>query len=487
MTATISQYGITWTFDREYPYGTFANGDFWVVGPVTIVGMSPAAAGGMNGWDVNPLPQNPQGYDNRCDDYDAADMPALAYLAAPGSSIVKTVSLADTNQGGAYPNCLRTAAVLTVLAAPPPGNGASVFRPPYVGSEKPYYATASLQTALLPQLAPVAGAPALADIVARLGRVQLDHLNGRWLNETVYEYGGVPNAELNPIDNMANYGPNIANENGDAILRVMLDDPLPAKMAALVAVVQGGIDRYHALKNGQMWPPGSGWQQGRKISIAFAAVMLGDDAMKQAVTAPNVFPIFFFEDTAVQSGSGGRALFDNIHATAGWYQESPGDPPGYDYYWSWTRQTIGVNDGPGDPYGFIDGSMNAMQSNDAYQLCCTSMSFKGEALVGHLMPEVRAVWGHPEFFDYVDRWVTHGVLSQPDPCAPLSQGGGPDPSHPGSCVLDPDLTPGSTMQQFSCQPGKQCGRFPEYDGLYADQGYYQSDFANAMWSAYRNR
>ena len=29
----ITQYGITWYFDREYHYGTFANGDYWVVNP----------------------------------------------------------------------------------------------------------------------------------------------------------------------------------------------------------------------------------------------------------------------------------------------------------------------------------------------------------------------------------------------------------------------------------------------------------------------
>jgi len=29
-TATVSQYGITFTFDRSYEVGQFANGDYWV-------------------------------------------------------------------------------------------------------------------------------------------------------------------------------------------------------------------------------------------------------------------------------------------------------------------------------------------------------------------------------------------------------------------------------------------------------------------------
>ncbi|NJL71890.1 MAG: hypothetical protein HC888_09930, partial [Candidatus Competibacteraceae bacterium] len=38
---SISQYGITWTFDKEYPTGQFITGDPWVVGPVTVVSVSP--------------------------------------------------------------------------------------------------------------------------------------------------------------------------------------------------------------------------------------------------------------------------------------------------------------------------------------------------------------------------------------------------------------------------------------------------------------
>ena len=41
-TKEISQWGITWQFANACEYGTFANGDYWVVGPVTITNMSPA-------------------------------------------------------------------------------------------------------------------------------------------------------------------------------------------------------------------------------------------------------------------------------------------------------------------------------------------------------------------------------------------------------------------------------------------------------------
>jgi hypothetical protein len=38
---SVSQFGITWTFDKEYQVGQFANGDNWIVGPVNIINIDP--------------------------------------------------------------------------------------------------------------------------------------------------------------------------------------------------------------------------------------------------------------------------------------------------------------------------------------------------------------------------------------------------------------------------------------------------------------
>ena len=37
---SVSQYGITWTFDRDYAVGRFCTGDYWVVGPTRITNIS---------------------------------------------------------------------------------------------------------------------------------------------------------------------------------------------------------------------------------------------------------------------------------------------------------------------------------------------------------------------------------------------------------------------------------------------------------------
>src|SRR5512135_1661035 len=38
----ISQYGITWTFEKPVKSGQFITGDWWVIGPVKIIKIDPA-------------------------------------------------------------------------------------------------------------------------------------------------------------------------------------------------------------------------------------------------------------------------------------------------------------------------------------------------------------------------------------------------------------------------------------------------------------
>ena len=66
---SVSQYGITWKFDKKVPVGQFITGDYYVVGPVTVVGVSPAPAGEgrtfRNGSMLNPPVTGYSAYDGR--------------------------------------------------------------------------------------------------------------------------------------------------------------------------------------------------------------------------------------------------------------------------------------------------------------------------------------------------------------------------------------------------------------------------------------
>ena len=79
----LSKHGITWTFTENVEYGQFANGDYWVLGPVTISSISPDFDGLSNGWQVNPSVSSSHGFDAGCknDNFDASLVPNLPYTA----------------------------------------------------------------------------------------------------------------------------------------------------------------------------------------------------------------------------------------------------------------------------------------------------------------------------------------------------------------------------------------------------------------------
>lgn len=66
VTDTVSQHGVTWKFSEKVRVGRFVNGDYYVVGPVTIVSITPKPENDRNGSVLN-LPTDPgkSGFDSR--------------------------------------------------------------------------------------------------------------------------------------------------------------------------------------------------------------------------------------------------------------------------------------------------------------------------------------------------------------------------------------------------------------------------------------
>jgi Thrombospondin type 3 repeat len=433
ITSAISQYGITWFFASPVTAGVFANGDFWVRGPVTITKITPDFDGSLHGWEVNPVNgDRSQGFDSRGSRFNASKVPSLPYLANGGQSIVKGLSNIKGSGGcidDNHPCNLKTVAVLTVLSDIPEGNGASFFRPPYVGSDKKLYRIDSLRTDLLPSLPLVAGAPSLATVESQFKRVQFDHISA-W--STRY---------LHPELNMPGYGSDVARRINEAALRLMLNDSVAAKMPALIAFTQQGIDFYHMLKTGSTWNADGGHFIGRKLPIVFTAVMLNDGEMKQALkNAPtNVFS----EDGTTYMGKTGVPLYGSESASN--HEKA---------YWDFFEQNKGSKI-LRDPYGYHDSG--------GYQFCCTAMSSKASALAAMLLPDGRAVWDHEPFFLYADRYVGFGTWTLPDPCA----------------FVRP------TTLNGTCVPGGP--RFASRHGENKDSGYYGSAFVDNVWKAYRTK
>lgn len=398
----ISQYGITWTFGRSYPAGRFANGDWWVVGPVTIIGIDPPSrhidGRIQHGSMLNPTAETEQGYDSgAAQPYDAPSNVALdvsesnPLVLQPVSSLVSTIT---ADEAGRRPQ-LDAAAVLTVLDSVPPRKS---FRPPYAGSDKPVrFNIGQLNYALLRNLAPVAGTPGTQSVAAAMQRPWIDHFHD-WTKQ-----------DLAPANNMPNYGRELAALIGRASLLLNLDLPPDEKETLLIRLVQIGIDSHAvATAPGQRsrttYQPNGGHNQGRKWPILFAGLMLDDAEMKGVGQRSGAY--LYADGHGPQNpppdyihfGADGQAFY--IRETApGEYNYGCGDygpehvgMPEYAFRYSMWH------------VGWVTCQGDLDWEADPYRRCCTANSWVGMLLAAYIMDAVD-LWNHPALFDYQDRYM----------------------------------------------------------------------------------
>lgn len=299
-TSQVTQHGITWTFSETKTCGQFVNGDWWVVGPVTITNVTPTPTAGRNGSMVNPTQpgKTPQGYDDRIAYYSAQARVAFPVTLSAGSSLISTKSLtdADLNSSGRYNVdwlgsdigtswvSLKTAAVLTVLATPPPPNS---FRPPFVGTSKPLYNVSQIQRQFLPRLARPSAAPSssVSHYERGLERPWLLHGND-WEGR-----------KMHPIENMHNYHQQVGEFLSEASMILVTD---LATDTLINRYIQTGIDTYHTMVLGRGDSAFFEWH------LIHTGLLLGNAAMTNAVLNDAVMvgrtseKFYFWED---RSGS----------------------------------------------------------------------------------------------------------------------------------------------------------------------------------------
>lgn len=391
----ISQFGITWYFDRTpaaNEYGQFVNGDYWVVGPVNIIYIAPLSfrnrfARVLHGSMVNPSPRNGmnQGYDSAMygqygPAYDRnlnAGYPGEKYLSeknplvlAPGSSLV---SVKSAPEPGARSQ-LDSAAILTVLAAAPP---AGSFRPPYSGSDKTIrFNKSDLNTSLLAALVPVAETPAIAAVERYFERPWIDHVPG-WT-------GGF----IHPVNNMPNYGREIAAEIGEGALMLHLNISTAVKETLMIRYVQLGIDLYGIVMDGggNNWPANGGHASGRKWPILFAGLVLGD---------ANMAGIGARSDVAF--GEDGQTFYitqNDINMVH--------DPDDRSCRLEYAQADLGLPE-----WGIVHASQPLADNKNwdtVYRRCCTAHAWGGFLLSALIMNQ-KTNWNHDALFDYMDRYM----------------------------------------------------------------------------------
>ena len=397
----VEQGGIIWHFDEPARVGQFVNGDYYVVGPVTVTAIDPAPRDGLNGAvkNLSPQPHNRSGFDHRTQSnrYEASLRSELPITLEPGDSLMSSISADEDmlrsgeramtrllNMRERHASRVWSYAMLTCLAEPVP---ADTFRPGYADRQHRLYRASDLQTWRLHNLAHVEPTP---DIDA-----WADAFRQPWLDIVFFHF-----------DSAVAYQPHYARENARAeafaTLLLNLDFPEEKKRPLLINFVQHGIDLWSIVRDGEHrgWHANGGHGSGRKWAIVFAGLMLGNEAMASpSVTNPE---IRFGQDMQTmydKAWTGADVVYAGHRGV--WQGEPVADNPAQQPYEhlhpsQWHTETY--------HYHWLD-EPTTHYVGERYRRSINSKAWVGMALAGRIMRAEEA-YAHDAFFDYVDRWMT---------------------------------------------------------------------------------
>lgn len=376
---SVSQFGITWEFSADRPTGRFANGDWWVVGPVTITRITPGDptpgdSTDIHGTMINPIPakQSPwrgiHGWDSRIRDNTYIRTLNIArtlpYTVPAGSSVMSCRSVEAQVSGNNLQ--MDTIAILTVLASAPPEGS---FRPPYIGTDKSVrWNKSQLDYSKLKKLAPVPSTPALGTVETWFEKAHIA-LTPMWVGTYLHTVTG---------DNPG-YGREISHKCGAGALLLNLNYSNAQKETLLVRMVQRGIDIYGIRAQGSGWWADGGHHHGRKFPMVLAGLVLGDASILSLVNGP------FAED-----GQHFYVTQEDVDRT-----RKPGRAP-------YTTAMIGMPEWGGKHVGEPEGDGSAW---DTPYRVLVGVSNMGPVLAARLMG-IEAQWKHPATFDYMDRFYS---------------------------------------------------------------------------------
>jgi len=396
LTKTVSQHGITWTFEKPVRVGRFVNGDYYVVGPVTIAAIDPAPTKQRNGSVLNYKPTGKNtGFDSRYPHrYDPNMRSNPPFSMKPGDTLLSSISCQKKGEcptafwyfspkarDARARSLVRSVSVLTCMAEPQP---ADAFRPAFSDRKNTIYLARNLRRNLLAKLKPVEGVPNPGEFAKHFQRCWVDVMR---MNHCA------------PAEYAPQYGRETARAVGMASLILMCDFPETEKETLLINFVQHGIDLYGALESGfPGWRTLGGHGQGRKLPLVFAGIMLGDEAMARPdKTFPNV--IFQQDDQTVygKGWTGATALFAGHIGKSGWDKWPDKDRRAF--FGEVMHPSKWPDNGEGKKFS------NPGRTAESYRRCCTSHAWIAQALSMRIM-HAEKIWNHDAFFDYCDRWMT---------------------------------------------------------------------------------
>jgi len=386
MASSVSQHGITWYFDQEYEVGQYANGDWWVLGPVNITRIDPESVDFngriINGTQVNPIADGGSrreiGYDSNgqmdyVEELNRAPSRTGQPLELHTGSVVSTRSRVSPTPSGNEPR-LEDTAILTVVSEEPPGGA---FRPhPYGTDKTSHWVESQLDYSILRSLPLVDNATNIASRSTQMLRFWNEQAAGTWTQRMIQAWNNQPS-----------YGSSIAERIGQNALLLHLDHPKEEKRDLFVGLVQYGLDNYGRIQAGGRWWADGGHNHGRKLPVVLASLALNDSDILNAV-----------------DGTEHNNRFQEDCTT--WYvseadigREHRGDP--------YTIDMVGWPEW-GIRHCSYPERDNASWDNATYRY--VGAQYVPNALAMMLIPNGSGVdaWNWPAFFDYADRFRATG-------------------------------------------------------------------------------
>jgi len=396
MASSVSQHGITWYFDQEYEVGQYANGDWWVLGPVTITRITPESEEindpdygrrWINGTTLNPNGLS-HGYDSSRGAYNHSlnvAPSAAGPLALSTGSVVSGISgnRTDTRDRLAIMDEL---SVLTVVDSVPP---AGAFRPAPYGTDKTSYWTESqVDYSILQSLPVVDSAPSIEARDRQL-RFWNEQAGNSWQgDQTRSQYA-----------QSGGYGRNFARYLGDSLLLLHLDYTDKQKRDLYIAIIQYGLDIYHQADAGRTWDANGGINHGRKAPMILAGLALGDKA------------ILYWGDRGNTrhrcSYGGGCYGYNQFQEDGQTFYVTQGDIDSSSY----PQHYLGVAEYSVRYWqNYSEESDSASVLNGAPGGCSGSYRYVSSSFVSHglamrLVQGAVDAWNWQPFFDYIDRFA----------------------------------------------------------------------------------
>jgi len=417
LVSTIKHFNATWTLLEPREVGVFANGEPWVVGPITLISVSPnnnlawdetfpGEPGPNSGSMKVTTPNTLQGYltksksipgwDNskvytRSLDISRSDN--LPVTIFPGEMIMTATGQAET---GEVRSCINEICVLTVVSQPPPEGS---FRPSLFskGPRAVVHNKSKINYSILRNLDLVEGTPSQSQVETRLPPLPWFEFDNTWLQSS---FGPANNfatgrGEISYPNASSVYGREIAYKWGEIALWLNTDQPNSAKEKIMVQTIQCGLDIASFISNGGVFASDGGHKIGRKFPMLLAGLALNDLEILNLAGDENA--LYFSEDQStffVKSTDVNREVAGGVDAQylesdvglADWGVKHTTDPFSDDRRWAADGDNGGV-----------------------YYRYVTWPAMVGSVLAIDLMGKHHA-WNHPAIFAYTERfWKRHGI------------------------------------------------------------------------------